>query len=175
MSYTNLYTTNEDGNFGVAAEFRNSWGSAAFIWSALARTYGVSHVNPFKAWERVWTPDFEARIEPFERLVLHSTYDRAVLRKEDFERMAEAMETFAEKHDTGETVCSLRKQAEALRTAKEGGAEYAAWNQTSVSESLWWLPAQCEHEEERPYNIHCDSGHRFIDTVELLKETEGAA
>lgn len=192
MSHTTIYAVRkpEDG-FESEAEFRNSHGSATFVWNALLRRYkdGILKGKPllgdngnwgrgvsvFDAWSEVWKYDQAGGyLEPWERNVLRSTYDNAVLMRDSFLMMADAMDHFEAAHHSGELAehaCTLHKQAECLRKLHVAGDVVAvAWCQTSVGEFWGEGHRDMEADEDEdgdlpwvPYRIDQDSQHFVIE------------
>lgn len=192
MSCTTLYAVmpDNDGEFTEAGEYRNSYGSAVFIWHALLDTYkrgilngrplmgdpGVgwdpSAVDRFSAYDLLWKYDSKGgELQPWERNALKSTYDNALLPRAGMLTMADSLERFAAAHHTGKRlhgVCSLREQAATLREIHAKGALAAAWNQTSCSE--FWGDGTYEDDEDEtstPYSIDRDDKHWEIAVLPL--------
>jgi hypothetical protein len=156
MSRTTLYGIEEDGSWSVIAEFRNSHGSAAAVWTHLVEKYDIDPDGfIYDRWEKLWKEKkHEARFLDYEWYVLMTTYDRAVLPADLVPVVADAMERFYEEYKSvrPDYVCSLDAQAKALRMAVAEGTAYFAWNQTSVCESWLWIRDE-EEDEIRPANL----------------------
>lgn len=113
MSYTQIYAVMDDsGDFTGKDKFQNSHGSAPLVWDILADSYNVraetsamGHFQPMSMdnWQELWKwdetrPDESKVMLPFERLTLHATYDRAVVRRDDILAVADAFDAFVERH-----------------------------------------------------------------------------
>jgi len=180
MSYTTIYIFGPDGTVTDTVDFQNAYGSAIAIWGAIGRKYltreqrdphglekaiGKHYDNPMDYADQVWK--LGERLENFERLVLDSTFDNAVVRFEDLQAVAEAFEEFARIHgpwfETNKRVFSVGKQGEALRALLDrDDVRAVAWRQTSVSSVAWDGRWDEEADEEIPYNLDAMDTHWFI-------------
>lgn len=168
MSRSTIHFAKSDGVRYGSVSFNNSWGFAAFIWSALVAKYATeiapmpaaTGIGVFGDWERLWAwVGKEPKLPAFELNTLVSTYDRAYVRgKEDILRLAESYELFEKAHGKPNQVQHLSNMAKVLRREQlENGAEYVSFYPMSVSEDLWWVygskPKKLQDEE--------DEGHAF--------------
>lgn len=201
MSYTEMYvvTPESDGKFVCSAHFQNSYGSAPFVWERLlyryrelivpgkqfygepgCEAYARDLLLSIDCWPMVW--DFEKehgeKMQPWERNVLYSTYDGALLPREGFLVMADSLQRFYDQYYVNEVrnrVCSIDAQASVLRRVHEEGALYAAWYQTSTSEWFGEIRYDEETEEEIPYNVNTRTDHWLIEVLPIEPEVaEGA-
>lgn len=169
MSCTTIYAIFPDKKgFVDFRDFSNSWGGAAFVWDNLKRRYesDLPEGDPSDlfGWSRVWEYDEAGgKMEPWERNVLRSTYDRAVLRRYDFRLMAHDMEVFKRAYYEAGKACSLGEQAECLRELFDKGALYVAWNQTSVVGFLLGGDYNEDTDDEIPYDIDKGEEHHFVE------------
>lgn len=147
MSYTEMYVIDGDGDVVHHAEFQNSHGGAAAVWSLLCVHYlGVS------AYE--WCDDETANrlfalandpssaMDLDDRIVLLSTDEDVMVRSADVPRLADCFERFYVKWAPKRVgmVFSIGEQAVAMREAVEDpSVQGICWNQTSVGES-WREP-----------------------------------
>lgn len=166
MSRTTIYAFPVAGPGVKVCEFANSWGSASRIWTSLSEKY----LGDRNAWlgdllmsEKLWKLRDDSRLSNEERLVLLSTFDRALIPARNFTLLAAAFRKFAEQHPT-EGVCHLRQFAVTLDLIAAGqlhlSVEPAAvgFHQTSVSINPWW-----NEDEERLYDLSRDDNHFFLE------------
>jgi hypothetical protein len=155
-----------DGEVLDHREYENSWGYAARIWTALFDMYCKNPAIQYDNWmdgERIkelWKLVYDDRLTEFERHVLASTFDNAVVKKEDFSQLAEKLLKFAAKHYQLGQVGHLELVASELRTAPDGVIA-AFWHQTSVAEDPWY--GEFGTNEEKPYNMLKGDKHWFSD------------
>lgn len=98
--------------------------------------------------QEIWDLADDLRLSRYERIVLHTTFDHCLIKKEDIPTVVKAFRAFE-----GET--SLPEQAEILeRIAQEDDVIAIGWNQTSVCADNWGCFGDCDQEEENclPYN-----------------------
>jgi len=174
MSYTTLIGIGKDGTPRTYEEYRNAWGGAAYIWTSLIDAYLVGrggatslgammcqdeNMNGMKP---LWELGKDLRVPENFRFILLSTFDRAMVRASDFNRLADAMDEFVRTFPPGDRACSLPAQAQTLRQmALSGEWRAACWHQTSVSENPW-IGWDEEKDESIPYNIDTGEDHFFI-------------
>jgi hypothetical protein len=99
-----------------------------------------------------------------ERIVLAATMDGAVVRRENFPRLREAMLGYCKAYeDPGH----YADQANAIDEAfSDESVEAVCWNQTSVNANPWWVYDGCdkcgstEMDEGRPYDFGRDEQNR---------------
>lgn len=163
MSYTSIWAIYKSPNdwYQEVKHFKNAYGGCIFIWDALVDRYKdvlpktSKYDNPldYKGYGRLWEyEETGGKMEPWERNVLRSTYDHAVLAERRFAVMADCMDRFKEEYgEYGEYVCSLGEQAECLRSLV-GKALYVSWNQTSVND-FWGYGYDEELDIEIPSQI----------------------
>ena len=161
MSETEIYAVVDDGYVYYQCGLRNSWRGAMNIWNELSRkwfgwdNFPIMNVGDRTA-QKVWDLHEDDRLSLNDRIVLKSTFDRAMVRVENIERLAVAMEDFATRYEPG----SLIEHAKALRNlAWLDGCLAVCWNQTSVNCNPWQI---CDDEDCRAYNIHTSTEHWFI-------------
>lgn len=148
------------------SRFANSHGSAGFIWHALGSKYlgdgQAWRLRPDELW-KLWRRD---SLMDCERWTLLSTFDRAILGRGDFQRMADAFDQFVEFHPPGDHVCSLPDQANLIRRLAGPAPglsflpSFLAWWQTSTSENPWSIP-----EKSSLYNPSRGKSHFMIGQV----------
>jgi hypothetical protein len=180
MSTTEIFAVEKSGDVVGKFDLRNSWGGAMAIWTSLStRHLSLGSDGMYSMMSTGMKPLFDLlktdKLTRWEKIVLLTTSDNAIVKAENFIEVAGAMETFYESYkglNEGK-VFHLDKQAECLRTLhaeiEEHGWRGVCWNQTSVNaDSPWYgryeeLEEDGEHYEERvPYNIDRDDKHWFV-------------
>ncbi len=199
MSHTTVFIFGQNGQIERKEEYRNSH-TANVPWQLLwleymARpdpTWRGSSIDiekparlrradkePFP-WsnglrlKEFWKLPEDPRLAWFERAALRGTYDRCVVKRETFTRLADAYDAFTAKYFEGETptvVWHLPAWAELLRKlADDETVRAIGWNQTSVGESLFTNAPKvcptCDHEDEEggaPYCLDTRSEHWYLD------------
>ncbi len=156
MSHTTIYAISKCGVPRYYEEFANSHGSAPMIWQALCKAWlGMSEREYYgRRLDELWPLADDISKPESERVVLQSTFDRAVVMRDDMLRLADAFDAFAEKYAKPGYVCSLPEQARVLREMHAQGFIGACWNQTSVNGDVFWFPWNSERDRPaRPYNV----------------------
>lgn len=180
MSYTEIYAFEKDGNACFYSEVRNAWRGAMAIWRTLEEKYllslpfpsGWSLVNRDRnyysrttatitdadAMKEIWDLAKDERLSENERIVLKTTFDYVVVKKEDLPKVIDAFNDFE-----GET--SLKEQAEILvKMFNDDDVIAVGWNQTSVNGDTWGNFGGYDEEkyEDIPYNILTMDKHWFL-------------
>jgi hypothetical protein len=171
MSYTTLATAREDGILrSIRPTFRNSHGSAPFVWSALALRYRINVETWYNggqpsmfSWEKVWEYEKQGgALEPWEKNTLFATYDNVVIKRDDIPLTSKSLRLFEEYHSRAmpNHVCSLIQQADVIdeHYSRDELVKYLAWAQTSLSDT-WYLSYDAEKEEEIEYCILTGTKH----------------
>ncbi len=161
MSYTEIYAAFENGNLDGYGEATNSWRGGFWVWNELSRKDFDMYAAMQHGTEELFGLLTNERPTKAEKLVLATTADNTLVRGEDIEEVASALEQFEPGTE------NLKKQAELLRKAKKEGARAVAWNQTSVNGGVWRMPDKENEEEDRCFNIDRDFNpelHQYIQT-----------
>lgn len=168
MSTMTMMIVQPDGNVVPHAEFGNAWGFQPRIWWMLCDTYKIGPGDAFmKQWPELWRADKDNTIAlaMFERFVLHSTYDKAIVPAKDFAAYAYALESFYARYRDPAKVDHLGAVALAVRTLPADARGLCYWG-TSVTDNPWAMQLAEEEEGEfscRPYNVDTDTGHWWVD------------
>jgi hypothetical protein len=148
------------GEFQTEVTFRNGWGSGPFIWDKLCDQFEIPGMM-LERWENLFAyhKNREAMFDYFEHNTLVTTYDKAVVRRDDMLTVAEGFELFVKKYQRGAPrVCTLPVQATAIRTAHAEDAEFLTWNQTTSGDS-WWVHVDRETDHVTYYDPHFGTKH----------------
>lgn len=106
----------------------------------------------------IWSLANSLRVPLHERIVLHTTFDRCLVRKKHLHRVIDAFKRFE-----GET--SLKEQADILqKAADDPGIIAVGWNQTSVNADSWYNAGGYDEatEESIPYNCLTGDSHYWL-------------
>ncbi|MCK9434819.1 MAG: hypothetical protein M0R32_08400 [Candidatus Cloacimonetes bacterium] len=148
-----------------SVEFKNSWGGATRIWSALFDAY-VPKKDKYDSYlssdphdRRLWDIATRKDVQLFERAVHAFTFDSFYVSKEHFEQLAIDLLLFVEKYPCPGRVDHLPAWAKWLQENKD--ADAVALYGTSVGDNLWYRPKRCEH---------CDN---YLDEEEPVPMSEG--
>lgn len=160
MSYTTIYLVPESGPITPYADFRNSWLGGWSVWDNLAKLYlgrEATHFMLEKNMQAIWDLAGDDRLPDHHKLVLMSTFDTAMVKRDDCNRLADAFTQYARDFPQHG---HIPEQAKALRQLADDPECFAVcWRQTSVSADVWRV---FEDEESRPYDISIDDGHWFM-------------
>lgn len=169
MSRTELYIVKNTGELELYKEFGNSHRGASLLWHNLGKKYlgGLKWHNK-KEMEKLWRLDQDPRISREEKILLISTFDHFLIKKENLPKLIEAcekvyFEDIGHFKDYPEVMKEIMKLEDIIAIA---------WNQTSVSSGVWdvyEMCPTCEHDTlHRDYNILKDKDHQFL--FEYLEE-----
>ncbi len=157
--------------------FHNSSGGAAFIFTALFNRYLRTETETSWLWcsDKLWPLVESEDLEDFEKSVLASTFDTAIIRHKNFSRYVAHLLLFCEKHShsieiklpccearepcgrkhISHVVCHLRKWAEYLLTST---VEAVGFYHTSCGENLWYHYDECS-DQDVPYDLYIGKDH----------------
>lgn len=181
MSYTEIYMFNKAGTARLYAQIRNAWRGAMAIWCIMEEKhlppYRPSYIPPnmtleefsakyykprrtsatdIAAMQEIWDLVDNPAVPVHERIVLFTTLDKCLVKKQDLLRVIDAFNRFE-----GET--SLKEQADVLtRLLNDKNCIAVGWNQTSVAANSW----SCYRSDEKgnciPYNCLKQSEHYWL-------------
>ena len=168
MSYATMYRMPIAGPLEEVKEYRNAWGGAMRIWDPLAQKW--LNADNFMVWsmcnrdsKEFWALAQDERLPRADRIVLASTYDKAVVPSEMLGEFAEALREFNARHRAlGDRVNHLpawAEDAEAMAAEGSGfmdGFVGICFNQTSVADT-WHV--YNDEEDSRIYDTSKDEGH----------------
>lgn len=177
MSHTLLYGITADGEIQPWDRFQNAHGWCPFIWESLCRRYEVKRrreasdwrdpdgmdMSPYSDWGYLWHLHGEGQIglRPHEANVLASTYDRHVVRSDDFNVYARSLEMFHRVYTSPERVDHTQAVAEVVRrmpTTLMGLCFYPM----SVSQDTWY-EYNAETDESAQYDFSTRTDHKFVE------------
>jgi hypothetical protein len=118
----------------------------------------------------IWALADNPEIPRHERIVLLTTFDDCLVKKEDIPRVVEALRAFEGDDHKGET--NLGEQADILQAIYDDHPEIIAvgWNQTSVTCENWGTFGGCDEESGEPIPYNCLTGDKHYWLFDELKE-----
>lgn len=155
MSYIEIFKFNKNGDSESYGEVKNTWLGAMAVWEILGIKYcghGASmfDINQMK---RIWKLVDNKSVAQHERIVLFTTLDKCLVRKEELPKVAEAFRKFA-----GNT--NLKEQADVLDDLyKEEDCIGVGFHQNSISCEQW-------------FEYNCLSGTEHFWLFDELEESE---
>ena len=177
MSRTVGYLVYTDGFVREDTEWRNAWRGAPLLWGHIAKVYldpkSPKGTNSYQlpsaqflynesVQSDLWKLADDETQPMHLRLAQKMCFDRAIVRREDFTVMADALDKTH--NEIGNTM--FADQAAWLRQhANNTEVIGACLDVTSVAESHWYHRDTDEDGEvfnTQLYNINCDEGHWFI-------------
>ena len=187
MSYTEIYAFGKDGNAYLLGMVKNSWGGAVAVWNKLEKKYlspwipdyvkatcwyspGMSYdeIISFLGYtptrltsdllmQEIWDLGQNPNVDMTDRIVLYTTYDDALVKRENIRKVIDAFAAF-----DGST--NLQQQASILESAlKDDNIIAVGWNQTSVCADNWAnYGGVDENDDDIPYNCLTGDRHFWI-------------
>lgn len=164
MSYTVMKKVESNGDVVKCSEFANSHGFGPRIWNALVKKYlefKFGFPSPLD-----WDSLLEARrtkslqLEVFEDLVLSLTYDRMVVKKEDFQTVVADLNIFADAHADPNHICHLKAIADQIKKLEgDPNVQGCCFHVTDIVEDPWLL----DRETSEVYNLYQGTDHQFLE------------
>lgn len=168
MSYTEIIKFNKNGEANSSGRIKNASRGAWIIWNILSNKYLGHDFNLLdsKSQQDTWNLFRDDRLSNIEKIVLGSTYDFVLIKKEDIRTVINAYKEFSKLNSNLDFNLSLNEQNEVLEMLeKDEDCIAIGFHQNSVSCDMW-------------YNYNCinDKEHWYlfdeIDKNELLKDSE---
>lgn len=162
MSYCEIITF-KNGVPDDRKEFRNAWGGAARIWTALYDLYLKDRTDEYSNWlsdtsGRLWKLVDDARLTDVAKAVLTSTFDRAIVAREHFKRFAADLEAFDEAFPAPENHVSHLWSWVKFVSDLGDDVEAVGFYGTSCGEDLFTSYDE-ETDEYIPYNLNEQQKH----------------
>ncbi|EJG7554940.1 hypothetical protein [Listeria monocytogenes] len=168
MSSTNIHVVRANGDVEIYAEVKNSFAGAMKVWNSLNAKYDFRD-NLFTEFKKTFSSFNKGVYEDFENVVLGSTFDNVIVKKEDIQLLIAAYEKYIDEFDGS----NLGLQIEIFRQIEnKADAIGIAWCQTSVCDDLWDFGYDEEKDELIPYNIYKGDDHWFLFDNILTKEEQ---
>lgn len=175
MSYTEIFAF-KNGKSKLAEEVNNAFRGAMAIWGEMEK----QHLSPiYASWDatkqisrassmdqgkmkEIWNMASDKNIPLDERLVLSTTFDKVLVKRENLPRLIEAFKNF---ENTYKEKTSLPEQTSILEAFLDDEDVMAVgWNQTSVNGDNWNNFGGYDEDEGEPipYDINSMSEHWFL-------------
>ena len=119
-----------------------------------------------EAMKEIWSLYGKEEVSIADKIVLGTTFDRVLVKRENFEELIEVFHSF-------EADTSLKEQAELLRKMLEYDDIIAVgWNQTSVTENQWLRTLYDEENDiDVPYNCLIHTNHFWLfDDINKMRQ-----
>jgi hypothetical protein len=183
MSYTEVFSFDKNGDATGYSDIRNSWRGAPAIWRYLEEKHPppyrpsyvpsyisdddletYCHFKPTRSssmkvedMKEIWELAENEKIPLHERIVLYTTFDKCLVKKEDLQKVIDAFNQF-------EAETSLKEQAEVLtKLLNDNDCIAVGWNQTSVNGDTWACYGYDEEKDESvPYNCLAQNEHYWL-------------
>lgn len=185
MSYTEIYGFKK-GKSDFTEEIKNAFRGAMAVWNIMDEKYlppyysswdptekisRASAIFDKNAMKEIWALANNKDVPLDERLVMATTFDKVLVKRENLPRLIEAFRAFDK---TYEGKSSIGEQADILESFLEvEDMDTVGWNQTSVNGDTWdnFGGLDEETEEYLPYDINTMEDHWFLfdDYKEELK------
>lgn len=134
MNYTEIFKFDKQGNSESIGEVHNSWRGSLAIWEFMGNKYcghGASMFDIEKMRE-IWNLVDNSSVPTTERIVLFTTLDKCLVKKENLEKVIGAFREFE-----GNT--SLSEQADILEELlSDDNCIAIGWHQNSISCEQWF-------------------------------------
>ena len=192
MSETIIYGFGPDGICTCEeASAKNAWRGAMAIWKILEKKYlppyrpryvpasvPDNEINEYLGFEptrvsganmdamnAIWHLFIIDSVSITDKIVLGTTFDNVLVRREDIPKVIEAFEAFDKEHDG---MTNLKEQADGLRAFYEDeDVSAVGWNQTSVNGDDWSNAGDTILDEDgaeigSPYNYKTGKKHWWL-------------
>ena len=166
MSETIIYAVKQDEEPIFIGECRNAWRGAMYVWNDIAKRYFGLDSFPMlddDMRSKIWNAGDEKSLTDSELIVLASTMDKAVVKKEGISQLLSAFKEYGDIHENS----SISDQAKLISDEEINIPDgYSlAWVQTSVGEG--WFKEYNEETED----YLCNTAGSF----DVIDQTEEAA
>lgn len=136
MSYTEIIKFNKNGDSSSAGRIWNASRGSWMVWDMLSKKYLGHGFNCFdlRLAQETWDLFTDVRLTNTEKIVLGSTYDFVLIKKEDIRKVIDAYREFSILNEN----LSLNEQAEILQALeKDTDCIAIGFHQNSVSCDMW--------------------------------------
>ena len=157
MSYIEIFKFDENGDSESYGEVSNAWLGSMRVWNILGEKYCGHGASLFDMgqMEAIWNLVDDKSVTYDEKIVLFTTFDKYLVKKEDIPKVIDAFRKFE-----GNT--NLNEQADVLESLyEEPNCIAVGFHQNSISCEQWF-----------DYNCIQDKEHFWL--FDEQKESEGA-
>lgn len=141
MSYCRMNVITKSGNVTHRKTFHNSHGGVMYIWDELCRKYlSIAHFSRLENSSSLWKLYEDNRLTKCEKVALLSTYDYAVVKKENLQELALSYRKFLEIYpNTKQYICHLNAWADELESIIKENKDIigVCFYPISVGEDIW--------------------------------------
>ncbi len=133
MSCTTIFGFDKNGDSFEISDIKNAWRGAFAIWEYLGNKF-IKNFKMFdtKSMKKVWKLKVEDGLSKDELIVLYSTFDNVLIKRENIKRLLKAMRNFD--YET-----SLKEQADDIEHYINNNETLAiGFHQNSVSCEKWY-------------------------------------
>lgn len=161
MTEVIIYGVNKDGNVEYVGEADNSWAGAMHVWGRISKKYALP--GGLFGYQALWNAVDKGILQPFENMVVKSTFDDMIVEKKDIPELLQAYAMY----DAEYPGSNLAEQAEIITEEILNNEDMigVCWNQTSVNSNPWTDGYDEEEDEPIPYNVLTGTRHRLITEV----------
>lgn len=161
MSYSTILTIQPNGDVIPHTEIHNGT-LAMTIWDHISKEYGLRLM--FGESPKIWSWCGKGKLKCHHDIVMAFTFDHVIVCKKDIPKLIEAFNEFMQECPTE----NMKTQIQVLTELQKEDIIGVAWQQTSVSDTLWEINAMDEiddddYDEEldvsSPYNINKGDKH----------------
>lgn len=166
-SYTTMYVVDEDGGLVSHSTFDNAWGSAMLIWEYFTIKYFPdvpvnNALHDHEHLKRVWALADDGRLSECERLVLLTTLDNAMSRREFLPTLAAHFFEFSDLIKPMFPATRVNSLPDQARTMIAIHNSPNAWQAIAWEQTNWRPPDQPPMWSDN-YNINTGDKHWFIE------------
>ena len=160
MSCTEIYAFKRNGEAHHFADVTNAWRGGMAVWLTMDKRYLTdnTYLPNMTRMAATWKLADNEAVPEHERIVLFTTFDNCLVKKENLPKVIEAFLNF-----DGDT--SLPEQAKVLELIMDDDDYIAVgWNQTSVNGDCWETMGGYDPEtgENLPYNCLTMDKHYWL-------------
>lgn len=134
MSAVVLFGFDKEQNSFEIGEVENARRGALAIWSCLSKKYLKKNLNIFFGCKEVWNLVNNDSVTRSDKIVLLSTFDYCVIRKENLEELINSYIKFDKEH---KGMTNLLEQVEVIKESLEE-IEALGFHQNSISCEMWF-------------------------------------
>lgn len=180
MSYTTLYAIDKNGDIFSYKEYRNAHMGAMNVWILMQIKYKLQ--KSYSSFEEVWKLWKNEKVSMSDRITIASTFDNVYVKKENFQRLAEAFSDWSKSAKkiiyrddysgdiVGGQAGHIEEQALDIRELANEDVVGVCWSQTSCG-TYQWEYARDENDDPVPFNFFKDGSDLFW---ELFEEFDDA-
>lgn len=160
MSETVIYGVKSNGVVEFIGETKNAWRGAMHVWVKLSKAYGIEDDSDSERFRSLWRMADKGILTNFENIVLKSTFDNVVVKKEDIPKLTDAVREYDKKYPNS----SLLEQITIIEDTilKDQAMIGICWNQTSINRNPWVDGYDEENGEGIPYNVQTGNRHWYL-------------